>query len=96
MNAPSRPTTRAQEQALSAPFLIEDEDVVRAIARIADERGTPMQEIVALAVQDYEHRLDLCEKAPERMLKFWREHPLPLPTGLKADKAFYDGLSDDL
>ncbi|TXC71605.1 hypothetical protein FSB78_12080 [Sphingomonas ginsenosidivorax] len=96
MNAPSRPTTRAQAQALSAPFLVEDEEVVRKIARIADERGTPMAEIVALAIEDYELRLDLGKKAPERMVKFWAEHPLPLPTGLKADKAFYDELSGDV
>lgn len=96
MNAPSRHTTRAQEQALSVPFLIEDEEVVRKIARIADERGTPMAEIVALAIEDYERRLDMGEKAPAWLRKFWDEHPLPLPTGLKADKRFYDALSGDL
>lgn len=96
MNAPSRPTTRAQAQALSAPLLIEDEEVVRTIARIADERGTPMAEIVALAIKDYERRFDLGKTAPEWLRQFWDDHPLPLPTGLKADKAFYDELSGDL
>lgn len=96
MNAPSRPTTRAQEQALSAPFLIEDEEVVRAIADLADERGTAMQEIVALAIADYAIRHAMSSPAPEWLQRFWREHPLPLPTGLAADKRFYDSLSDAL
>lgn len=96
MNAPSRPTTRAQEQALSAPFLIEDEEVVRAIAMLADERGTPMQEIVALAIRDYANRHALASSAPEWLQRFWRNHPMPLPSGLPADKRFYDSLNDEL
>jgi antitoxin VapB len=32
----------------------------------------------------------------ERLEAFWREHPLPPPTGEKADKAFFDELSGDL
>lgn len=96
MNAPSRKTTRAQAQALSAPFLIEDEEVVCTIARLADERGAPMADIVALAINDYERRHDLGEKAPEWLRRFWDAHPLPLPTGLKTDKRFYDALSGDL
>ena len=96
MNAPPRPTTRAQEQALSAPFLIEDEEVVRTVARIADERGTPMQEIVRLAVEDYLQRHEAGRPAATWLQKYWAEHPLPLPTGLVADKRFYDALSGDL
>lgn len=96
MNAPASPPSRAEKQALSAPFLIEDEDVVRTIARLADERGTPMQEIVKLAVEDYLRRHDCSEPPSAALRKFWDEHPLPLPTGLKADKRFYDALSGDL
>ena len=95
MHAPPPELTRAQRQALTAPFLIEDEDLVATIARLADERGTPMQEIVALAVADYAHRHSLASPAPEWLRTFWIEHPMPLPTGLKADKRFYDSLSDD-
>jgi len=95
MNAPNPPLSRAEQQALTSPFLIEDEDVVRAIARLADERGTPMQRIVALAVQDYAHRHSLTSPAPEWLRKFWIEHPLPLPSGLEADKRFYDSLNDE-
>lgn len=95
MNAPT-PITRAQAEALSAPFLVEDQEVVKAIARLADERGTPMQEIVKLAIEDYLHRHEIGAKASEKMRKFWEDHPLPLPTGLKADKRFFDALYDDL
>lgn len=90
------PITRAQAQALSAPFLVEDEEVVKAIARLADERGTPMQEIVKLAIKDYLRRHEIATKASEEMRKFWDDHPLPLPTGIKADKRFFDALYDDL
>lgn len=96
MNALTDPLTRAEQQALSAPLLIEDQQVVIKIARLADERGTPMQEIVQLAIEDYMQRHDQGRKAPEWLERFWREHPLPLPTGLKADKRFYDALSGDL
>jgi len=96
MNAPQDPPSRAEQQALSAPFLVEDEEVVRAIARLADERGTPMAEIVKLAIEDYHHRHSISESAPDWLQKFWRDHPLPLPTGFKADKRFYDALSGDL
>lgn len=96
MNAPSSPLTRAEQQALSAPFLVEDQEVVRKIARLADERGTPMQEIVQLAIEDYLTRHELRSKVSEKLQRFWDEHPLPLPTGLKADKRFYDSLNDEL
>lgn len=96
MNAPPRPTTRAQEQALSAPFLIEDEEVVRTVAQIADERGTPMAEIVRLAVADYLKRHEAGRPTATWLQKYWAAHPLPLPTGLVADKRFYDSLSDEL
>ena len=96
MNASSPPLTRAEQQALSAPFLIEDQEVVRKIARLADERGTPMQEIVQLAVEDYLQRHELRSKVSVKLQKFWDEHPLPLPTGLKVDKRFYDSLNDEL
>ncbi|ANC88175.1 CopG family transcriptional regulator [Sphingomonas sp. NIC1] len=95
MNAPNPPLTRAEAQALSAPFLIEDEDLVRAIARLADERGTAMHEIVALAIEDYAARHALTSPHPEWLRRYWIDHPLPLPSGLKADKRFYDSLNDE-
>ena len=82
MNAQADPPRRAEQQALSAPFLVEDQEVVRNIARLADERGTPMAEIG--------------RPAPDWLQQFWQDHPLPLPTGLKADKRFYDSLNDEL
>lgn len=96
MNASSPPLTRAEQQALDAPFLVEDTQVVCTIARLADERGTPMQEIVALAVADYCRRHERTAVAPDALRAFWNDHPLPLPSGLKADKRFYDSLNDEL
>lgn len=96
MNAPNSPPTRAEQQALSAPFLVEDETVVRTIARLADATGTPMADIVRLAIDDYLRRYEISEKGPEWLERFWRDHPLPLPTGFKTDKRFYDALSGDL
>jgi antitoxin VapB len=95
MNAPQPPLTRAERQALSAPFLVGDEEVVRTRARLADERGTSMHEIVALAVADYASRHAKGSPGPEWLDRYWREHPLPLPTGLEADKRFYDSLNDE-
>ena len=96
MNAPANPLSRAEQQALSAPFLVEDQEVVRKIARLADERGTPMGEIVKLAVEDYLRAHERGRAAPEWLQHFWDDHPLPLPTGFKADKRFFDALSGDL
>ncbi len=95
MNAQS-PITRAQAEALASPFLVEDPEVVKAIARLADERGTPMQEIVKLAIEDHVRRHDLRGKVSKKLQKLWDDHPLPLPNGFKADKRFYDSLNDDL
>lgn len=95
MNAPNDPPTRSEQQALSEPFLVEDVDVVRTIARLADERGTPMGDIVKLAIEDYFDRHKRGAAAPDWLNNYWRDHPLPLPTGLKTDKRFYDSLNDD-
>lgn len=96
MNAQASPLTRAERQALSGPFLVEDEEVICMVARLADERGTPMQEIVKLAVEDYLQRHELTREGPNWLEQFWRDHPMPLPTGLKTDKRFYDSLNDEL
>jgi len=96
MNAPTDSPSRAEQQALSAPFLIEDQEIVRMIAQIADERGTAMQEIVKSAMEYYLRRHQAGERGPEWLERFWTDHPLPLPTGLVADKRFFDALSGDL
>jgi len=96
MNAPADQPTRAEQQAISAPFLIENQDVVRMLARIADERGTEMHEVARLAVEDYAKRHDLTQCGPEWLERYWREHPMPLPTGVVVDKRFYDSLNDEL
>lgn len=96
MTAPVSPLSRAQLQALSAPLLIEDQEVVCMLARLADERGTQVQETIRLAVEAYLRRHELTTKAPAWAELFWKDHELPLPTGLLADKRFYDSLNDEL
>lgn len=58
-------------------------------------RGTTKQEAVRMAAQAKPERLE--EKVPlrERLARLHAEHPLPPPTGLEADKAFYDWLSGE-
>ena len=76
-------------------FWIEDEETVALVARLAARKGVSQLEAVRLAVQA-EH--DRTEGAPlrERLEQFCADHPMPPPTGLVADKAFFDELSGDL
>lgn len=96
MNAPVDPPSRAEQQALSVPFLLGDQEVLRMIARLADERERQMREIVGLGAEDNLKWHEIGDSAPEWLARFWGEHPMPLPTGFKADKRFHDGLSGDL
>ena len=69
------------------------------VAKLAQRLGLSKTATVDRAVDELVANLDRFERnpdAPEWLQKFWREHPLPLPTGLKADKAFFDELSGDL
>ena len=54
-----------------------------------------MHEIVALAIEDYAARHALTSPHPEWLRRYWIDHPLPLPSGLKADKRVYDSLNDE-
>ena len=78
-----------------------DRLAVRA-ARAAIER-TPHGELlttpatveisVRLTSDDEVHALT--SPHPEWLRRYWIDHPLPLPSGLKADKRFYDSLNDE-
>jgi antitoxin VapB len=35
------------------------------------------------------------EPISERLRRFWEENPMPPPTGLQADKVFFDELSGE-
>jgi antitoxin VapB len=78
--------------------LIKNEEAATSIARLATLIGTSKTEAVLRAVRAYEANLTRemdNPTAPEWLKQFWRDHPLPPATGLKADKAFFDWLNDE-
>lgn len=69
------------------------------VTRVAAKMGVTEAVAIREAIERVENELDRGARglsARERLRKFWREHPLPPPTGLLADKAFFDELSGDL
>ena len=78
---------------------LRDKALTEQASRLAERLGVSEEDAIATALAAYEENLDRFERnpnAPEWLKKFWRENPLPPPTGLKADKAFFDDLSGDL
>lgn len=95
---------RISREAGMASLFIKDQETAEAVARVARRMGTSKTNLVREAVRRIEAELDAGDaassaphrlKAREIVEQFWREHPLPPPTGLKADKAFFDELSGD-
>ena len=78
------------------PLYIKDDATAELVARLAKKRGVSKQDAVRLAVQAELDRI--AEEIPlrERIAAWRREHPMPSPTGRKADKAFFDDLSGEL
>ena len=77
------------------PLYIRDDATAELVAKLAKERGLTKQDAVRIAVQAELDRTREAKPLRER-LREWREaNPLPPPTGLKADKAFYDDLSGE-
>jgi antitoxin VapB len=78
------------------PLNIRSEDVNRLAERLAARTQTNKTEAVRLALENELRRLD--EKIPlrERLRPLQARILARPPTGLEADKAFYDSLSDDL
>ncbi len=75
-----------------------DDQTASQVARLAHRLGLSEAEAIQRGLAEFEAGLDRTRRnpdAPEWLVKFWREHPLPPPTGLKADKAFYDWLSGE-
>lgn len=81
-----------------ASLYIKDPEIAAAVARVAKRLGTSKTQVVRDAIRRVEDDL---EKATRRqdlrewMREYREKHPLPQPTGLKADKAFYDWLSGE-
>jgi antitoxin VapB len=78
------------------PLYIKDDSVAALVDQLAKARGLTKQDAVRQAVQAELDRLKRSVPAQEWLEAFWRAHPLPPPTGLLADKAFFDELSGDL
>jgi antitoxin VapB len=82
-----------------AALYIKDPDTAAMVARVAERSGMTKTALVRELAAAREAELDRAAKpvsSRERLQKFWDEHPLPPPTGLLADKAFFDELSGDL
>lgn len=82
-----------------ASLYIKDSDTADLVTRVAKRSGMTKTALVRELAEARERELNRGDRwmsSRERLQKFWREHPLPPPTGLKADKAFYDELSGDL
>lgn len=81
-----------------ASLYIKDAETAEMVARVAKRSGLTKTALVRELVAAREAQLE-AEVKPltlrERLEKFWREHPLGEPTGLEADKAFYDSLNDE-
>ena len=78
------------------PLFIKDDVTAELVSRLAKQRGVSKQAAVRQAVQAELDRDAREVPLIERLKQFWAEHPMPPPTGEKADKAFYDELSGDL
>ena len=87
--------TLCSEMDIPMPLYIKDDTTARLVAELARQRGLSKQDAVRLAVTAELARITEAIPLRERIAAWRREHPLPLPTGLPADKAFFDDLSGD-
>ncbi len=74
------------------PLYIKDDQTTNLVNTLATLRGVSKKEAVRLAVTAELEREAKAIPLPERLERFWAENPPPPPTGLKADKAFFDEL----
>lgn len=79
-----------------ASLYIKDERTNAMVDELARLRGTSKTEAVRNAVEAELARNRRATTPRERLEDFYRRYPLPEPSGLTADKAFYDELSSDL
>lgn len=75
-----------------------DDQVLKRVERLAHRLGMSGERAIERGLAEFEAGLDRSHhdpNAPEWLIKFWRDHPLPPPTGLDAHKAFFDRLSGE-
>ena len=77
------------------PLYIKDDTTAELVARLASERGLSKQDAVKLAVSAELARTQAHTPLRERLAAWHEANPLPPPTGLVADKAFFDDLSGE-
>ena len=82
-----------------ASLYIKDNEANDLATELAGRRGLSKTAAVKLALR-HELARDAGVPAPhlsvqEVLERLWRDHPLGEPTGLEADKAFYDSLNDE-
>jgi len=78
------------------PLVIMDDSIAGLVRYLAGLRGISEQDAVKYAVQAELDRISETTPLRERFAAFRAAHPLPPPTGLAADKAFFDDLSGEL
>lgn len=81
-----------------ASLFIKDDETAAMVTRLAKRSGMTKTALVRELVAAREAELDRLPQrlsARKRLERFWREHPLGEPSGLPADKAFYDSLNDE-
>ena len=78
------------------PLYIKDDATSALVGELAQKRSITKQAAVQQAVSAELARMK-AEVPLRQRLAMWRlAHPLPAPTGLAADKAFFDDLSGGL
>ncbi len=85
------------QEADMASLYIKDNETAALAERVAKQLGTTKTEAVRNALRKVEAELKprvSRQSTVEWLEEFRRNHPLPPKTGAKADKAFYDWLSD--
>lgn len=78
-----------------ASLYIKDEEANALAARLADRRGISKTMAVKLALRHELARDEVHVPLRERLAAWRKAQPLGERTGLVADKAFYDSLSDE-
>ena len=81
-----------------ASLFIKDAATAAVVERVAKRTGMTKTALVRELAEAREAELDRDSvglSSRERLERFWEEHPLGRPTGLEADKAFYDSLNDE-
>ena len=77
------------------PLYIKDDYTARLVDQLARLRGLSKQDAVKIAVQAELDRAANLIPLRDRFAAVRAQHPLPPPTGQRADKAFFDEVTGD-